>query len=113
MKTDDIISKMLGKKKGASVAKQKQWKGLTPKKKTVLRKKYKDTDRDGVPNKWDCQPFNRKKQDDEIYEGRCPECGSFVSESYQPPTGGIFMCKNKKCKYYNKMRSFDMSSKIV
>jgi hypothetical protein len=31
--------------------------------KNLMRKKYKDTDRDGVPNKWDCQPLNKFKQD--------------------------------------------------
>lgn len=32
---------------------------------------YKDTDRDGVPNRFDCQPMNKFKQDDEIdnYDG--------------------------------------------
>jgi len=48
---------------GASIRKQKQWKSFSPIKKTLMRTKFKDSDRDGVPDKWDCQRFNPFRQD--------------------------------------------------
>jgi hypothetical protein len=53
-------NKILG---SASIAKQKQWKTFSPKKKMLLRKRYKDSDNDRVPDKWDCQPYNTMRQD--------------------------------------------------
>jgi hypothetical protein len=51
---------------GASIAKQKQWKSFSPGKKILLRKLYKDSDKDRVPDKWDCQPYNKYRQDSDI-----------------------------------------------
>jgi len=70
------INKILGNKKkgtnrinkiigvgGASIQKQKQWKNFSPIKKNIMRRQYIDSDRDRVPNKWDCQPYNKYRQD--------------------------------------------------
>jgi hypothetical protein len=51
---------------GASIAKQKQWKSFSPGKKILLRKLYKDSDKDRVPDKWDCQPYNKYRQDSDL-----------------------------------------------
>ena len=48
---------------GASIKMQSVWKNMTPKQKMVARTKYPDTDRDGVPNKYDCQPRNPMRQE--------------------------------------------------
>ena len=58
---------------GASLKMQAQWRSLSGGQKNQLRKTLPDSDRDGVPDKYDCQPFNQKKQDDV----RCPRCKSF------------------------------------
>ena len=75
-KFDSIVKKALGKQKtpkplfdknvftkGASINKQKQWKSFNFNTKKLMKKLYVDSDKDGVPNRWDCQPFNKKKQD--------------------------------------------------
>jgi len=58
------INKILGKNKfGASFKMQNKWKSFSPIKKNFLRKILKDTDRDRVPNIFDCQPYNYFKQE--------------------------------------------------
>ena len=55
---------ILGKNNlGASFKMQNKWKSFDFKKKNFYRNILKDTDKDKVPNIFDCQPFNRKKQD--------------------------------------------------
>ena len=49
--------------KGASTAKQNQWKTFSPQKRNLMRAKYKDTDGDRIPNRFDCSPKNVMKQD--------------------------------------------------
>jgi hypothetical protein len=61
----NVIGNILGNS-GVNIAKQKQWKSFSPQQKNILRKKYPDTDRDGVPDKWDCQSRNPFRQDDNI-----------------------------------------------
>lgn len=81
MNTNKMLKKMLGgsgKKssfnmpkmsmglkpiKGASIKMQNTWKSMSPPQKNNMRKIYKDTDRDRVPDRFDCQPINRFKQD--------------------------------------------------
>jgi len=55
--------------KGASIQKQQQWKNMSFENKTVQRILRVDTDKDGTPNRWDCQPLNRFRQDYIAYHG--------------------------------------------
>jgi hypothetical protein len=52
---------------GASHFRQQQWKSFSQPQKNIFRQQFKDSDKDGVPNKWDCSPFNPKKQDNQIF----------------------------------------------
>jgi hypothetical protein len=47
----------------ASLVSQKKWGNMPIKKKNTLRKMLPDHDKDGVPNKYDCRPKNRRKQE--------------------------------------------------
>jgi len=59
-------NKMMGNKmKGASIPMQSLWSGFSKQKKKGLRTTLIDSDKDGVPNKFDCQPHNAYKQDSE------------------------------------------------
>jgi hypothetical protein len=49
--------------RGASIQKQVQWKQMPMQDKVLLRMMKKDTDGDNVPDMFDCQPTNPKKQD--------------------------------------------------
>lgn len=55
-------------KDAAPIKKQKQWNSFSEKKKQNLRKQHRDTDKDGVPDIWDCQPRNPFKQDRYVQE---------------------------------------------
>jgi hypothetical protein len=75
--------------KGASLTMQKQWKAFSFPTKQAMRMKYPDRDGDRVPDRWDCQPLNFRRQEnkpdielpenvfipyeDDIYG--CPWCG--------------------------------------
>ena len=50
---------------GASPKMQAQWRATPEEKKIQLRGVLPDLDKDGVPDKFDCEPFNPRKQDDE------------------------------------------------
>ena len=47
----------------ATVKQQKKWKNMSKKKKNMFNKYLPDMDNDGVPDMFDCQPRNPKKQD--------------------------------------------------
>jgi hypothetical protein len=47
----------------ATIFNQKKWSNLPIAKKNQLRKKLPDTDKDGVPDKYDCHPQNKRKQE--------------------------------------------------
>lgn len=47
----------------ASIISQKKWSGFPVATKKKLRKTLKDADKDGVPNKYDCHPKNKRKQE--------------------------------------------------
>jgi len=47
--------------KGASIKMQMQWKNMSPTLKGINRILYKDIDKDSVPDRWDCRPFNKLK----------------------------------------------------
>src|SRR6056297_2194329 len=49
--------------KGASLSMQNQWSNMTTSQRASMRRRYPDSDGDGVPNRWDCQPNNRMRQD--------------------------------------------------
>lgn len=71
----------------ASICSQKKWQGFPIATKTKLRKTLKDTDKDGVPDKYDCQPQNKRKQEsflpeDLDYINNTPKIkvGKFIGE---------------------------------
>ncbi len=51
---------------GASTYKQDQWKNMSGSKRVSARKKYSDRDGDRVPDRYDCQPRNIWRQDDNV-----------------------------------------------
>ena len=52
----------------ASIVSQKKWSSFPVKKKNQLRKMLPDRDKDGVPNKFDCHPRNKRKQESFLSE---------------------------------------------
>jgi len=63
---DIPIRSILGKSvsgKRTSMTNQLKWSQFSSYKKFQLSKRLKDSDNDKVPDKYDCQPFNSKKQD--------------------------------------------------
>ena len=40
--------------------------GIKSRDKVMPNKLFADTDRDGVPNVFDCRPFNKRKQDEDV-----------------------------------------------
>jgi hypothetical protein len=49
--------------KPAPIPLQQQWSNMSKPEKIVNRLRFRDFDRDGVPNKWDCQPMNILQQE--------------------------------------------------
>ena len=73
----------------ASIVSQKKWSSLPITKKRKLRNLLPDHDKDGVPNKYDCRPNNKRKQEtflpaDETYIQTDPEIklGKYISEGF-------------------------------
>jgi len=58
--TSNVVNNMMsqGHIKPASVRMQMQWKGFNTQQKNIMRQKYKDTDGDRIPDRWDCKPNN-------------------------------------------------------
>ena len=73
--------------KGASLNMQRYWKSLPEWKKNQLRRVLPDTDRDGVPDKFDCQPLNSRKQDSysdaEVLRGLEESRGDYNPDDYR------------------------------
>jgi len=51
------------KKEAAPIAKQQEWKEMPIEQKETMKELLPDTDKDGVPDSYDCQPNNPDKQD--------------------------------------------------
>jgi hypothetical protein len=58
-----MITKPKKKLNPASIISQKRWQSFSVTKKNKLRKMLSDRDKDGVPNKFDCHPNNKRKQE--------------------------------------------------
>jgi hypothetical protein len=70
----------------ASISSQKKWAGLSANRKSKLCKSLPDADKDSVPNKYDCKPNNKRRQEsflpvDEAYINSNPniELGKKIS----------------------------------
>ena len=70
----------LAVREGASMKMQALWRSLPEGKKMQLRRILPDSDRDGVPDKFDCKPFNARRQDTPGQP--CKGCGRT-----DPPSG--------------------------
>jgi hypothetical protein len=76
----------------ASIPMQRQWSNMSIPNKIINKITKSDFDRDGTPNKWDCQPKNYFKQDSLINKKnrnwKCPNCGKIYGEDDVCPTHG-------------------------
>ena len=79
----------------ASVCAQKMWGSLPKKVKTELRRNLPDTDKDGVPNGFDCRPRNKRKQ-----ESFLPEEETYLNNN-QPITLGRKISTDKNGEVYS------------
>ena len=72
----------------ASIPMQRQWNNMSIPNRIINKITKSDVDRDGVPNKWDCQPKNSFKQEsvqgklNEWIYGPCPNCGNTKKDGY-------------------------------
>jgi hypothetical protein len=71
----------------ASICSQQKWQGFPVSKKNTLRKMLPDKDKDGVPNRYDCHPQNRMRQEgfskeDKAYLASNPKIkrGKFINK---------------------------------
>lgn len=55
----NVAFKIVGQKK-----KESMWQGMGTVNRAKMRRKHMDSDKDGVPDKWDCKPYNKYKQDE-------------------------------------------------
>ena len=84
----------------ASICSQKAWSGLSKTVKKELRKSLPDKDKDGVPNKYDCRPKNKRRQetflpDDAAYLNSDPEI-RIGKKLGQGAAGEVFTVKGNK-----------------
>jgi len=61
----NVVSNILGVRQssGANINRQQQWARMTEMQKNIMRRKYKDSDHDGIPDCFDCQRNNPFRQD--------------------------------------------------
>jgi hypothetical protein len=78
--------------KGASMYQQNQWANMPLSYKIVSRFKLPDRDRDGVPDRFDCQPMNPKKDSRFTVQKRTPYGTSY----FNPEGTEIFIANVKK-----------------
>jgi len=65
---NNLFKNSLLNKQGAPLQLQLKWSSFSKNKQNFLRQIYIDTDKDKVPDKYDCEPLNPKKQDKRILE---------------------------------------------
>jgi hypothetical protein len=77
---------------------------MTKPEQIVNKIRFSDFDKDGVPNKWDCQPRNFRKQDGGRlqFQGFCPYCGVPPQNFHLMENGAYYACQNKNCPTYGK-----------
>lgn len=92
---------------GASVQKQQQWKQFNNQTKNILRKFNIDRDNDGVPDKWDCQPLNSKKQDTRIYLSKAKNKNDKIAYVYKKPKSNSILIGSSLKKF-----NFDDNTQI-
>ena len=87
---DNALNNMLskGKNKSASITKQQQWKSMSPVQKNNARMRWKDSDGDGIPNRWDCQSRNPFRQDN-IMVGQKVKMKTTASSEYRGAEQGF------------------------
>ena len=68
--------------KGANYKMQHEWHNMTASQQHINLKKFKDSDNDGVPDKWDCQPKNPFKQGQDEFGIFCDNCGTRRANFY-------------------------------
>ena len=124
MRMANYIDKALGKilfkekQKPAPINKQHEWKNMGLQQRAKARMRWRDSDGDGVPDRWDCSPRNPFRQDTNTAQGTdqalgkppdaqksnggqnpiCPKCGSKNTGIEQ----GHIACNN--CGKYSKFR---------
>ena len=84
----------------ASICSQKAWSKLAKPVKKELRKSLPDSDKDGVPNKYDCHPQNKRRQEsflpaDEAYlnSEKPVELGKYIASG---KTGDVYELKGRR-----------------
>ena len=120
-----MINNILGKGKknsikGASLKMQFQWQKMSPKMKNINRMMFKDTDKDGVPDKWDCQPLNKFRQDTRILLSKRKDKNKHTFYTHNPTerqkrknTKNIFIGSGYKNIDFNKEKNINNLSKTI
>ena len=119
---------MIKKLTPASICSQKKWAGLPISTKNKIRKTSRDADKDGVPNKYDCHPKNKRRQEsflpaDQTFLDTHPniELGEFITQGTRGQVFGVKGNRNlivktnkgvddKRQDVRDRVRAFDMTA---